>query len=81
MHDQCLFTNVCTFAQVDSAVDATVHVPISCCKLEANQDRDPGRVDPQNPRPKDETRCQEDAAGRKDGSDYLNGRVRRAVNH
>lgn len=59
---------------VDSVEDASVHVPISCCKLELNQDRDPGRVDPQNPRPKDETRCQEDAAGRKDGSDFLNGR-------
>jgi tetraspanin-18 len=58
----------------ETSEDAEFHVPKSCCKLEMNQDRDVGRVDPQNPQPKDEKRCQEDAAGRKDGSDYLNGR-------
>jgi len=42
-----------------------VFVPVTCCVLEYNQDRDPSYVDPQNPIPKDFTRCQQDAEGKK----------------
>ena len=33
------------------------------------------RVDPQNCTPKDRDRCNQDSAGNRDGSEYLNGRV------
>jgi len=59
---------------VEHPADALNHVPPSCCTLEFNQDRDIKRVDPQQPKPRDPIRCQQDAAGRKDGSDNLNGR-------
>ena len=34
------------------------------------------RIDPQKAQPKSMEKCQEDAKGSKDGSNYLNGRVR-----
>lgn len=48
---------------------------MTCCVLQFDQDRDVRQVDPQDPRPRDLDRCQEDAAGQKDGSQYLHGRV------
>ncbi len=59
----------------DGLIDANYWVPKSCCVLNFNQDRDPSQVNPQDPQPKDEDRCQEDAEGRKDGSEYLHGDV------
>ena len=56
---------------------ADIFVPITCCVLNFNQDRDVSRVNPQDPQPQDEQRCQDDAKGRKDGSPNLHGRVSR----
>lgn len=50
-------------------------MPDSCCKLTQNEDRDVWWVDPQKCTPKDRKKCNEDAQGRRDGSDYVNGMV------
>jgi len=55
-------------------VTATNVVPMSCCVLNFNQDRQLSWVDPQNLQPKDLLRCNQDAAGYKDGSANLNGK-------
>lgn len=44
--------------------------------LNFNQDRELYWVDPQKPQPKDEKRCNEDAAGKIDNSANLNGQVK-----
>jgi len=56
----------------ETVLDATIQVPDTCCKLAYNEDRDTWWVDPQNCHPKDKTKCNQDAQGRRDGSDYLN---------
>ncbi|KAK2154895.1 hypothetical protein LSH36_255g06017 [Paralvinella palmiformis] len=59
----------------DNYYPATKQVPNSCCVLELNQNRDPERVPPQNPIPKNERRCNEDVAGNMwAGSSNVNGR-------
>lgn len=58
----------------DGLVDATTFVPVTCCTLEANQDRDPSKVNPQEPIPRDLTRCQEDAMGKKVSGNYVHAR-------
>lgn len=57
----------------EKTTDAKMPVPNSCCKLAYNEDRDVWWVDPQRCTPKDRLKCSQDAQGRRDGSDYLNG--------
>lgn len=54
-------------------VNVQSYVPTTCCVLNFNQDRELYWVDPQKPQPKDEKRCNEDAAGKIDNSANLNG--------
>ncbi|KAK2175020.1 hypothetical protein NP493_760g01046 [Ridgeia piscesae] len=54
--------------------EALANVPASCCKVNQNYDTDVSRVDTQSPPIKHNKNCQQDAAGRKDGSNFLNGR-------
>lgn len=56
-------------------VNVNKYVPSTCCVLNFNQDRELYWVDPQKPQPRDEKRCNEDAAGKIDNSANLNGRV------
>jgi len=51
--------------------EGTKYVPPTCCVLNFNQDHDVRRVDPQDIQPRDEQRCQEDAAGNKNTGEYL----------
>lgn len=55
-------------------VNVKSYVPTTCCVLNFNQDRELYWVDPQKPQPKDEKRCNEDAAGYIDNSANLNGK-------
>ncbi|KAI0208352.1 hypothetical protein LSAT2_006966 [Lamellibrachia satsuma] len=54
--------------------EAVANVPASCCKVNQNYETDVTRVDTQEPPIKHFKKCQQDAAGRKDGSNFLNGR-------
>lgn len=54
-------------------VNIKSYVPTTCCVLNFNQDRELYWVDPQNPQPRDEKRCNEDANGYIDNSANLNG--------
>lgn len=56
-------------------VNINQYVPSTCCTLNFNQDRELYWVDPQKPQPRDEKRCNEDAAGYIDNSANLNGQV------
>ena len=67
---RALSVRVCVRAYVRCAhapcaqEDVENHVPLSCCALNFNQDRELYWVDPQDIQLKDERKCQEDAEGR-----------------